>query len=282
VYHTPSAKASCAPSTASFTALEIDSVTSQPTPDQVNALPVITSNSVFHYIRKARKGVAPGFDKLRNEHVETLSDCYNPIPSADALLYISHLTSFLNLIRSGTLPKSIIAVCRDGHLISIPNSPTDDRPIVLASIYRKWSTVIPLQSLIPDLQLSFQHLQFGISPRGTEAIIHSVNSIMHSHPDYDVYFADGINAFNSVSRTATLLQVKELYGEAFSFFFQFYADTLHLWHTIDPSHISSIDSDEGFQKGDPASTTLYCIDIQPFIKQLQQFLLAQGPALPSC
>ena len=74
--------------------------------------------------------------------------------------------------------------------------------------------------------------------------------------------------------------MKELYGEAFSFFFQFYADTSQLWHTIDPSHISSIDSDEGFQQGDPASTALYCIGIQPFLKQLQQFLLTQGPALP--
>jgi hypothetical protein len=63
---------------------------------------------------------------------------------------------------------------------------------------------------------------------------------MHSHPDYDVYFAGGIN---SVSSTATLLQVKKLYAEAFSFFFQFYADTSQLWRTIDPSHISSIDSD---------------------------------------
>ena len=172
-----------------------------------------------------------------------LSDCYNPLPSST----LANLTSFLNLLRSGTLPPSIIAVFRDGHLIAIPKSLTDGRPIVLASIYRKWSTAIPLQSIIPDLQLSFQHLQFGISPRGTEAIIHSINSIMQSHPDYDVYFADGINAFNSVSCTATLLQVKELYGEAFSFFFQFYADTSQLWHTIDPSHISSIDSDEGFQ-----------------------------------
>jgi hypothetical protein len=85
--------------TASFTALEIDSVTSQPTPDQVHALPVITSDNVLHYIRKARKGVVSGFDKLRNEYVKTFSDCYNPIPSADAL----HLIYFLNLIRSGTL-----------------------------------------------------------------------------------------------------------------------------------------------------------------------------------
>jgi len=69
---------------------------------------------------------------------------------------------------------------------------------------------------------------------------------MHSHHDYDIYVANGINAFNSVSRTATLLQVKQLYGEAFYFFFQFYADTSQLWHTIDSSHISSIDSDEGF------------------------------------
>jgi len=68
-----------------------------------------------------------------------------------------------------------------------------------------------------------------------------------------------------------------LFGEAFS---QFYADTSQLCPTIDSSHISSIDSDEGFQQGDPVSTALYYIGIQPFIKQLQQFLLAQGPALP--
>ena len=55
--------------------------------------------------------------------------------------------------------------------------------------------------------------------------------------------------------------MKELYGDAFSFFFTFYADTSQLWHTIDPFHISSSDSDEGFQQGDPASTALYCIGI---------------------
>ena len=44
--------------------------------------------------------------------------------------------------------------------------------------------------------------------------------------------------------------MKKLYGEASI------ADTSQLWYTIDPSHISSIDSDEGFQQGDPASTAL--------------------------
>ena len=42
--------------------------------------------------------------------------------------------------------------------------------------------------------------------------------------------------------------------------------------------LSSIN--EGFQQGDPASTALYCIGIQPFIKQLQRFLISQCPALP--
>jgi hypothetical protein len=82
--------------TTSFTAREIETVTS-PTPDPVNTLPGIISDIVLHY----------------------LSDCYNPIPPADALLYISHLTSFLNLLRIGTLPQSIIALFRDGHLICI-------------------------------------------------------------------------------------------------------------------------------------------------------------------
>ena len=163
--------------TTSFTAREIETVTSQPAPDPVNTLPVISSDSVLHYIRKARKGVAPGFDKRHNEHVKTLSDCYNPIPSADALLYISHLTSFLNLLRSGTLPPNIIAVFRDGHLISIPKSQTDDRPNVLASIYRKWYTAIPLQSIIPDLHLVvLKRLSTPSTPSCTPILITMVST----------------------------------------------------------------------------------------------------------
>jgi hypothetical protein len=104
---------------------------------------------------------------------------------------------------SGALLKSIIVVFRDGHLISIPKIPTGDRPLVLASIYRKWSTTIPLQFLISDLQLSFNIFDSAYHP----VVIYSVNSIMHSRPDYDVNFA--------IQQRQSHCYLKELYGDNF-------------------------------------------------------------------
>ena len=40
---------------------------------------------------------------------------------------------------------------------------------------------------------------------------------MDAHPNYDILLADGINAFNSASRTQTLLHLKDKFPEAYSF-----------------------------------------------------------------
>ena len=49
---------------------------------------------------------------------------------------------------------------------------------------------------------------------------------------------------------------------------------------MSPLNINSIESSEGFQQGDPASTLLYCTAIQEFIKDLQHILTSSGSALP--
>ena len=102
---------------------------------------------------------------------------------------------------------------------------------------------------------------------------------MDAHPDYDVLFTDGI-AFNSASRTQTLLHLKVKFPEAYSFFHQFNGSESDLWHSLDPTHITSIPSAGGFQQGDPASTLLYCTAIHDFLQDLQHFLLAEGSAIP--
>ena len=52
---------------------------------------------------------------------------------------------------------------------------------------------LSFRNIQSDLRVSFQSLQFGIAPRGSEVLIHSVRTLMTAYPTYDIYFADGIN-----------------------------------------------------------------------------------------
>ena len=81
-------------------------------------------------------------------------------------------------------------------------------------LYRKMVSALSKRFIQENLCLSFRNLQFGTSSRGSEIIIHSIRSIMDVRPDYDVLFADRINAFNSASRTQTLLHLKDKFPEA--------------------------------------------------------------------
>ena len=266
--------------TASFTPQELASVHDSPIPDPLMSLPPVTTDSILLHLRSASKGTAPGFDLLRYEHLHALTSCHEPRPSPAAVIFTNNLASILNLIQSGTISESTRGVLRDAHIIAIPKSATDDRPIGLQTLYRKIPTSISIRSLLPDLRRSFQSLQFGVSPCGTETVIHSINIIHQAHPDYDVYFADGINAFNSASRIEALLQLQQHYPEAYSYAHQFYGSSSSLWHDFNPPTVDFIPSSEGFQQGDPASTLLYCLAIHNFLHGLQTYLLSLGPCLP--
>ena len=65
--------------------------------------------------------------------------------------------------------------------------------------------VLATRSLKLDLQPSFCHLQFRFSSRGTENIIHTIHTLMKAQPEFDIFFVDGINAFNSTSRVQSRL-----------------------------------------------------------------------------
>jgi hypothetical protein len=104
---------------------------------------------------------------------------------------------------------------------------------------------------------------------------------MKAHPEFDIFFADGINAFNSATRVQYPLLQETYCPEACSFIHQFYGGPpSDIWHILSPLNTSSIKSSEGFQQGNPASTLLYCTAIYDFIQDLQRILISSGPALP--
>ena len=92
------------------------------------------------------------------------------------------------------------------------------------------------RSLKLDLQPSCcRHLQFDFSSHGTEYII------MKAYHEFDTFFADGINAFNSAGRVQSRLFHETYRPEACSFIYQFYGGPpSDIWHTLNPRNISSM------------------------------------------
>ena len=123
-------------------------------------------------------GIAPGYDKLRIEHLKALSGCNNPLPSADELLFIELLTTTLNIVKNGQLSPLILVAFRDTHIIALSKGTTGTRPIGLALLYRKMVSALSKRFIQEDLRLSFRNLQFGTSSRCSEIIIHYIRSIM--------------------------------------------------------------------------------------------------------
>ena len=266
--------------TASFLPHELDTFMATPlaTPP---ALPLIHPNDVLHYIKHSKNGIAPGYDKLRMEHLKALTASSKPIRSADEILFLEKLTDLLNLLQSCQLSASILDAFRSSNIIALNKGPRGKRPIGLQLLLRKMSMALAIRSLKLDLMPSFRQLQFGLSSRGTETIIHTIHTLMTAHPEFDIFFADGINAFNCASRVQSRLFQETHCPEACAFIHQFYGGPpSDIWHTLNPLNISSFKSSEGFQQGDPASTLLYCTAIQDFIKELQRILTSSGPALP--
>ena len=69
------------------------------------------------------------------------------------------------------------------------------------------SMALATRSLKLDLQPSFRHLQFGLSSRDAK---------------FDIFFVDGINAFNNASRVQSRLFQETYCPEACSFIHQFH------------------------------------------------------------
>lgn len=266
--------------TASFQPHELATFTT-PAPLHAPTLPLLNSNDVLHYIKHSKNGIAPGYDKLRMEHLKALTASSKPTRSADEILFLEKFTDLLNLLQSCKVSPTILVAFRSSNIIALNKGPRGKRPIGLQLLIRKMSMALATRSLKLDLQPSFRHLQFGLSSRGTENIIHTIHTLMKAHPEFDIFFADGINAFNSASRVQSRLFQETHCPEACSFIHQFYGGPpSDIWHTLNPLNISSIKSSEGFQQGDPASTLLYCTAIHDFIKDLQRILTSTGPALP--
>jgi hypothetical protein len=171
-------------------------------------------------------------------------------------------------------------------------NPEDVRPIGMASVIRKvcgailhaqmtdpnriptHSLTLPNSSsnLPPFNEVHFQNTQYGVSQHGTEKVIHSLRLHQTLHPDHDVFAMDGDNAFNRLNREVLIHEISEHHPYMLPFIKLCYGCITFAYFVGLASGVIAISSVTGVHQGDNLASWLYCLGIQPFVRQLEAIL----------
>ena len=227
-----------------------------------------TMPEVRDIIRKARKMIAHGADMLRYEHLKQLvGEMEEPKPAETE--FCDLLCDLINTLLAGEVPTAVLPAFRDNHLLGIPKSDHDLRPIGMGSVYRKIAASIGFKRAAAEFNTKhFNTKQLALTQGGCEQIVHAFQVHMDDHPDHDLFCIDADNAFNSANRYMTLLETLQNFAGLYPFMRDMYKDPSNGFVFGHPSRITSVISEEGLHQGDVLGTWGYIMAIQPMLEDL--------------
>ena len=115
----------------------------------------------------------------------------------------------------------------------------------------------------------FSPLQHGVAVEGgSELLIHHLNMLLESHPDWFILKTDIKNAFNSVERAHLLPLVAKAFPDIYRHVHQMYAGFSPLIFN-DGHNAHLLLSQEGVHQGDPLGPMLFSTALHPFLLDLQ-------------
>jgi hypothetical protein len=227
-------------------------------------------------VKKGKKMVKPGIDKLRFEYLQTLVGVLSE-PNPQERLFCSLFAEMLTYVIRGETPVNVKTMLRDNELIALEKGNADIRPIGMGETIRKVVSSVLYQRSRTFNDGHFKKWQYGLKRNGVEHIVHSVRFLMEEHPTWDLFCVDADNAFNRADRRKGLKQVQTHFPEALPFVKDMYQCISNGWYNGLPDGVSYIPSKNGYHQGDVLASWLYIMTTQPLLQIIDDTISAEFP-----
>jgi len=205
---------------------------------------------------------AGGFDGLTLMHIK----CFLEHTGA-----LDALVALIEIIANGRIADDVRDILYVGVLKYIPKPVRDRvdgvRPIVMENIFRKIATKYVMQDTKPAFAKNYM-----FAKNGKDKVIFSVRDYATKHDSCIILQIDFENAFNSHYRGEMINQVFEHARSLYPLVYSIYHKPIPLFYE-DGVVQRMISSEQGCQQGDPSSSMLFSLLIQPLITSLRSELV---------
>ena len=226
----------------------------------------VNEEAVLKAIKSMPPGSSGGIDGMRPLYFKDMittetSGCGNKL--------LKSLTRLVNLILAGNVPEFCRTAVFGASLCAFRKEDGGVRPIAIGCFYRRLTAKIAANHATNQLSSELSPIQLGVGvDGGCEAAVHALRQYAASSESSNVNNVllklDVSNAFNSINRSAVLLQVKERCPQIYQLVKQSYSQPT-------PLHIGSsiISSETGVQQRDPLGPLCFALAIDPIIRTPQ-------------
>lgn len=230
-----------------------------------------TSEEVEAGLRTMARGKAPGPTGWRSEHF--LSVCLstqNPIHAE----MLELLTKRLNELAADGIPLGSARLLLHSRLIPLRKKLGSDsvRPVAIGEVLLRLLGKLCVRRLAPKCTEFFDKIQFGVGIRGgVEIVLHQTRALANDSSAKCLLQIDATNAFNQIDRTAMLNSLEANFPEIYNYVVSAYGDpALLIINSHEPNNADRIiQSATGVRQGDPLGSFLFCLTIQPLLKDIR-------------
>ena len=239
-----------------------------PLPAQPPPAPfTFTVEDVIPALNSFHSATAAGPSGLRASH---LKDALTAKNLTGGVPFINVMTDVINILASGKAPPSLAPYLCGANLFAANKKTGGHRPIAVGETLRRWVAKCLSRRAMEETRGYLAPHQLGVGVRGgCEALIHAANSIFNDDSiDLDqkwVLQIDFENAFNSIDRGSMLAETRDQCPQLSAWAEYCYGQPSHLFFGD-----QRLTSSTGPQQGDPLSSLLFSLVLQPLIRRINE------------
>ena len=228
-----------------------------------------TSSRLLHQaIKRAPRKTASGIDGWCYEHFRPLLVTRGTTAAA-ATQGLRHLACLAVMFERGDLPPPVAKyfACAAGFLLAKGND--NYRPLGAPSVIYRLIAQILAKAHAGALLDKLAPLQMAVRlSHGADWMFHSVTDHLLRHPTHSSMSFDFKNAYNTVSRSQILREVKEHCSALLPAAVMILQHDGLVHYQCDDGTIYYQKILEGVRQGDPLSTLFFCLALQPVLQRL--------------